>query len=82
MVFNFAIVNSDLGGILYPSRIFKNKKFYNNTLFLKISKESHEFCQTCFIILEGKILRLSSKIYDYTQFLDINKNLIEKKNCD
>ena len=79
MVFNFAIVNSDLGGTLYPSKIFKNRKFYNNALFLKISKESDEFWQSCFIILEDKILRQSSKIYDYTQFLIINKNLIEKK---
>ena len=79
MIFNFAIVNSDLGGTLYPSGVFKNGKFYNNNIFLKISKESDEFWQSCFIIIEDKILRQSSIIYDYTQYLINNKNLYDKK---
>ena len=79
IIFNFAIINSELGGTLYPPGIFKNKKFYSNYYFIKISKESDEFWQSCFIIIEDKILRQSSKIYDYTQFLITNKSLIEKK---
>ena len=27
MIFNFAIINSNLDGTLYPSRMFKNRKF-------------------------------------------------------
>lgn len=80
MIFNFAIVNSELGGTLYPPGIFKNKKFYSNHFFLKISKESDEFWHSCFIIIEDKILRQSSKIYDYTQLLITKKSLNDKKN--
>ena len=65
MVFNFAIINSDLGGTLFPPGIFKNKYFYNVNLFLKISKESDEFWQSCFIIIEDKSIRQTSKILDY-----------------
>ena len=73
MVFNFALVNSNLGGTLYPSKCFKNKDFYNLQLFLNISKESDDFWQSFFIMKENKTLRQSSKIYDYTSYL-INNN--------
>ena len=79
MIFNFALVNSNLGGTLFPSNTFKNKDFFNLDLFLKISKESDEFWQSCFIIIENKILRQSSKIYDYTEFLINNKTIYEKR---
>ena len=79
MIFNFAIPNTDLGGTLFPPGIFKNKSFFNNNLFLLISKESAEFWQSCFIIIEDKILRQSSKIYDYTEYLINYQSLIEKK---
>ena len=79
MIFNFAIVNSDLGGTLYPPGIFKDKNFFNINLFLNISKLSDEFWQSCFIIMENKILRQSSKIYDYTEYLINNQTFYEKK---
>ena len=79
MIFNFAIINSDLGGTLYPPGIFKNKNFFNDKLYLDISKESDEFWQSCFIIIEDKTLRQSSKIYDYTEYLINKKTLIEKR---
>ena len=89
IVFNFAIFNIDLGGILYPKNFFKNELFYNESLFLQISNNSEDFWQSAFIMLEDKILRQSSKIFDYTQYLlnDINnqslymnKTLLLKQN--
>ena len=85
MIFNFAIIN-DLGGALYPKHYFSNKKFYDSKLFRKISKNSHEFWESCFIMMENKILRQSSKIYDYTKFIindninHANKTLLYEKN--
>ena len=80
MIFNFAIVNSDLAGTLYPPGTFKDKNFFNINLFLNISKLSDEFWQSCFIIMENKILRQSSKIYDYTEYLKIIKPFMKKAN--
>ena len=79
MIFNFAIINTELGGTLYPPGIFKNKYFFDEELFSKISNESDEFWQSCFIIIENKILRQSSKIYDYTKYLINNKTIVNKK---
>ena len=78
IIFNFAIFNMDLGGILYPKNFFKNSLFYNENLFLKISNDSEEFWQSAFIMLEDKILRQSSKIFDYTRYLlnDINNTFL------
>ena len=69
MIFNFALLNTGLGGTLFPANIFKNKNFYNSKLFLSISKNYDEFWQSCFIMIENLILRQSSKIYDYTEYL-------------
>ena len=69
MIFNFALINTYLGGTLYPKNIFTNKIFFNNELFLNISNNSDEFWQSCFIMIENKILRKSSKIYDYTSYI-------------
>ena len=84
MIFNFALFNMDLGGILYPKKFFQNKFFYDLELFSKIKSNSEEFWQSCFIIMEDKILRQSSKIFDYTKYLinDINNkefNINKKK---
>lgn len=89
MVFNFAIFNIDLGGILYPKNFFNNNFFYNENLFVKIVNDSEDFWQSAFIMLEDKILRQSSKIFDFTKYLlnDINNKslyinktiLLEKK---
>ncbi len=34
MIFNFALINTNLGGTLYPKNFFKNEKFFDNELFL------------------------------------------------
>jgi len=86
MVFNFAFVNTNLGGTLYPANSFLNKDFFDNQLFTQISKNSDEFWQSCFIMMENRLLRQSSKIYDYTQYIIvkdqpiINKEINYKKN--
>ena len=79
MVFNFAFVNTNLGGTLYPANCFRNKDFFDNQLFYKISRNSDEFWQSCFIMIENKILRQSSKIYDYTQNIILKDQLFIKK---
>lgn len=80
MIFNFAIINTNLGGTLYPQNFFKNNSFYDTKLFLEITKDSDEFWQSCFIMIENKILRQSSKIYDYTKYIINDKmNFNEKK---
>ena len=73
LVFNFAFIYSQLGGALFPPKTFKSRMFYYSELFYKISKNSVDFWLSCFIMLENKVLRQSSKIYDYTQYI-INKN--------
>ena len=86
MVFNFAFVNTNLGGTLYPANSFRNKDFFDYQLFNKISRNSDEFWQSCFIMIENIILRQSSKIYDYTQYILLkdqpvfNKEINYKKN--
>lgn len=76
MIFNFAIFNIDLGGILYPTNFFKTEKFYDYHLFMK-TNNSEEFWESSFIIIENKILRQSSKIFDYTKYIINNINYNE-----
>ena len=73
MIFNFALLNYNLGGILYPKKYFRNKLFYDYNLFLK-TNVSEEFWHSSFIIIEDNILRQSSKIFDYTKYLIDNIN--------
>ena len=48
MIFNFALVNIDLGGILYPKYFFHDQNFYDEKLFLKIINNSEEFWQSIY----------------------------------
>ena len=86
IIFNFAFINTNLGGTLYPANSFRSYQFYDYILFNKTSRNSDEFWQSCFIMMENKILRQSSRIYDYTQYLisidqqAINKEINYKKN--
>jgi hypothetical protein len=79
LIFNFALINIDLGGILYPSNYFKNHFFYDIEYLEKGADISDEFWQAAFIILEDKIIRQSSKIFDYTKFW-INTTNFEEYN--
>ena len=80
MIFNFALINTNLGGTLYPKNFFKNNSFFDLNLFLNISYDSDEFWQSCFIMIENKTLRQSSKIYDYTKhMINESNNSIDKK---
>ena len=77
LIFNFALINIDLCGILYPKNFFQNSTFYDNELYLKSSNNSEDFCQSVFIIVEDKNLRQSSKILDYTKYLINDKSIKE-----
>jgi len=82
MVFNFAFVNTNLGGILYPANSFRNNDFFDFQIFNKTSRNSDEFWQSCFIMIENKILRQSSKIYDYTKYILLKDKPVIKKEID
>ena len=69
MIFNFALINVDLGGILYPKNFFNNSSFYDQGTIFKTLINSEDFWQSAFIIMEDKNLRQSSKIFDYTKYL-------------
>ena len=69
MIFNFALPGNGLGGILFPQNTFNNSLFLDKNLFLNLSKDNDELWQFCFIIMEDKIIRQSSIIYDYTEYL-------------
>ena len=38
MIFNFGLINIDLEGILYPKNFFNNSRFFDNELYLNVSK--------------------------------------------
>ena len=42
MIFNFALINTNLGGTLYPQNYFKDNKFFDSDLFLKLTNDSDE----------------------------------------
>ena len=79
MIFNFALINTNLGGTLYPQNYFKDNKFFDSDLFLKLTNDSDEFWQSCFIMIENKTLRQSSKIYDYTKYIINDSNINNEK---
>ena len=68
LIFNFAIINIDMGGILYPANYFKNSSFYDIEYLVEGADISEEFWQSAFVIMDDKILRQSSKIFDYTKY--------------
>ena len=74
LIFNFVIINIDLGGILFPEKFFTNINFYNYSLYINSTFDSEDFWESAFIIMEDKILRQSSKIFDYTKYLLNNFN--------
>ena len=74
IIFNFALINIDLGGILFPNNFFKSNNFFQYDLFMKIANCCEDFWESAFIMLEDKTLRQSSKIFDYTKFLLIKYN--------
>ena len=67
IIFNFSLINSDLGGILYPKNFFKISSFYYKSLLLQSLENSEDFWQSIFIMIEDKIFRQSSIIYDHTK---------------
>ena len=68
-IFNFAFPGNGLGGTLFPPNTFNNSIFFNKNSMKQFSGENDELWQFCFIIMEDKIIRQSSIIFDYTEFL-------------
>lgn len=57
------------GGVLYPVGTFKDFRFYDIDLLMKLSAYSDESWQYCFNIMEGKTLRWISKIINYDKLI-------------
>ena len=64
IIFLTARPANGFGGILYPKHTFSNKRFFNETLFMNLSPTSDESWQYAFNIIENKILRQTSIIFD------------------
>jgi len=52
------------GGVLYPKHTFTDPRFFNESLFMTISKTSDELWQFAFNIMENREFRQTSIIYD------------------
>ena len=52
------------GGVLYPKHTFSDKRFFNESLYMKLSPTSDESWQYTFLIIENKIVRQTSMIID------------------
>ena len=67
-----------LGGVLYPKHTFCDKRFFNESLFMKLSPTSDETWQYTFNIIENKILRQSSIIIDPSVNFVIDSQAVNK----
>jgi len=52
------------GGVLYPKHTFTDQRFFNESLFLEISKSSDELWQYVFNIMENREFKQTSIIFD------------------
>ena len=76
IIFQTAIPLNGEGGILYPKHTFSDKRFFNESLYMKLSPISGEAWQYVFNIIEKKVLRQSSVIIDNSvNLIDDNNNI-------
>ena len=71
IIFQTAFPLNGEGGIFYPKHTFSDKRFFNESLYMKLSPISGEAWQYVFNIIEKKVLRQTSVI------IDNSVNLIE-----
>ena len=64
IIFQTARPANGAGGVLYPKHTFSDQRFYNETLYMNLSPSSDESWQYTFNIIENKILRQTSIIFD------------------
>ena len=64
IIFQTARPANGVGGVLYPKHTFSDKRFFNESLYMKLSPTSDECWQYAFNILENKIFRQTSVIID------------------
>ena len=64
IIFQTSRPANGFGGVLYPKHTFSDKRFFNETLFMKLSPTSDESWQYTFNVIENKILRQTSIIID------------------
>jgi hypothetical protein len=76
MIFNFAIINMDLVGILYPKNFFQNSTFYNTELF---NIDFDNYSSNCFLNrsngLESNnnfINNVVCNFYNFSYMLDLH----------
>ena len=64
IIFQTSRPANGFGGVLYPKHTFSDKRFFNEALFMKLCPTSDESWQYAFNIIENKILRQTSIIFD------------------
>jgi len=69
-----------LGGTLYPPHTFKDKRFFNEEIFMKLTPNSDESWQWCFLIMENKSFRKLSKNFAIKQIRHSQKISLYKEN--
>lgn len=57
------------GGTLYPAHTFNDPRFFDESLFMKLSPTSDESWQFYFNMLENRNIRLLSKLYNIWDFV-------------
>ena len=79
IIFQTAIPRSGVGGVLYPKHTFSDERFFNETLYMNLSPSSDELWQYIFNIIENKVLRQTSIIFDNS--INIAKGSPNIKTC-
>ena len=64
IIFQTARPANGVGGVLYPKHTFSDNRFFKEELFMNLSPTSDESWQYTFNIIENKILRQTSIIFD------------------
>lgn len=64
IIFQTSRPANGFGGVLYPKHTFSDKRFFNETLYMNSSPTSDESWQYTFNVIENKILRQTSIIFD------------------
>ena len=64
IIFQTSRPANGFGGVLYPKHTFSDKRFFNEALFMKLCPSSDESWQYAFNVIENKILRQTSIIFD------------------
>ena len=76
IIFQTARPANGFGGVLYPSHTFSDERFFNESLYMQLSPTSDESWQFAFLMIENKIIRQTSIIFDNSvNFVENTQNM-------